>query len=421
MPSVRNATFIVIGVLAVILLVAFLNRTFLFRTAFLLPGVRTVVVKYSADQVIRTCAHSSYQTLCFDKEIPKLMDQGISMENSFLVTAEVIRRVPEYSYCHVLAHVLAGKEVAKDPSKWVSVSARCPVDMCAYGCFHGVVESRFASTELLESQVSDLLPNLLQVCRSNKSGPYTRLTENICEHGLGHLFMFAAGGNIRRALGICDSLTDLAQTTDATTDVKKYCYEGSFMQVFQSLSGEERALVESYAPKDAKSADAFCAAFPAEQQAVCHRESWPLVVDTLNSASGISAFCENSSNPWFVAQCYNMVIHVTTSRLNYDEKKITSLCKEFPVNRKAQCFAHAAGTFVYTDTRLYKRALGLCAIANEHGVGPRCYGELLFFSTHAYHIDTQAFRTYCSAFPPVWKERCLAGEGATLTSYVIDA
>ncbi len=391
-------------------------RTLAFNTPILAPYAAPL----EALRIERVCAGRQLPNLCYDKEIPKLMDEGLSMEQAFSVTRALVARVPSYAYCHVLAHTLGTKETAKDPEHWIEVSGRCPTDICAYGCFHGVVEGRFASTTLPKPQVPSLLPSLLAVCRSGAGGSYTRLTQDICTHGVGHLMMFAVGGNIHDALDACDALADEANKTDARNQVRKFCYEGAFMQVYQSLTPEEQVLVRDYAPTTPSQADSFCAQFPGERGAACHRESWPLRVNTLTTAHGITTFCDTTDDKWFTQQCYNMVFHTLTSRLEYDAARITALCKEFPYTRMAQCFAHTASTFIYTDTRLYPEALRLCEVANDYSVGSRCYSELLFFSTYAYPQGSNAFKAFCQAFPKTWRVPCLEGKGDTLPSNYVD-
>ncbi len=389
--------------------------------AFKIPMIAPYAAHAEAMRISVLCANAKYPNLCYDQEIPKLMDAGLSMEDAFSVTRALVARVPSYAYCHVVAHALGTKETAKDPERWIEVSGRCPTDICAYGCFHGVVEGRFASTTLPKVEVPALLPKLLSVCRSGVGGTYTRLAQDICVHGVGHLMMFAAGGDIHDALNACDALADEALKTDARNQVRKFCYEGAFMQVYQSLTPEEQALVRSYAPTTPEQADSFCSTFAGERSAACHRESWPLIVESLTTASGIRDFCETSSDPWFVQQCYNMVFHTTTSRLAYDAKRITSLCEGFSDTRMAQCFAHSASTFVYTDTRMYPEALNICAIADKHGAGERCYRELMFFSTYAYQKGSNLFASFCKAFPKPWNTACERGDGESLPSNYIDA
>ncbi|MBX9765211.1 hypothetical protein K2X83_01060, partial [Patescibacteria group bacterium] len=104
-----------------------------------------------AEKVIATCSKESYPPTCYDEEIPRLMDTGLSMEEAFQVTTVIQNKVSDYFYCHVLGHNLSAKETAKDPSKWTEVVARCPVGMCSNGCLHGAAQERFRAESLSEA------------------------------------------------------------------------------------------------------------------------------------------------------------------------------------------------------------------------------------------------------------------------------
>ena len=104
----------------------------------------------AAETIIATCAQESYAPSCYDKEIPKLMDEGYSMEQAFAVT-QVARKDPSYQYCHVLGHYLAAKETQKDPENWKDVIARIPLGMCSNGAIHGAFQERFRAESLPEN------------------------------------------------------------------------------------------------------------------------------------------------------------------------------------------------------------------------------------------------------------------------------
>ena len=60
-----------------------------------------------ANQVIETCKKESYPPACYDREIPKLMDKGLSMEDVFTVTSHIQQKTNGYFFCHVLGHNLS--------------------------------------------------------------------------------------------------------------------------------------------------------------------------------------------------------------------------------------------------------------------------------------------------------------------------
>lgn len=364
-----------------------------------------------ADGVIQACAKENYPPSCYDNEIPRLMDRGLSMEETFEVTRIIQGKVDNYFYCHVLGHRLSEKETAKDPSKWTEVVARCPTGMCSNGCLHGAAQERFRNDVLTQEQVQSLLPELAGVCETGTGGrAFTGLEQASCYHSLGHLSMYITGADAEASVKVCD---DIAVKGD--NDYRKTCYEGAYMQIFQPLEPEDFALVKDIDATTTASARAFCGAFSGEKKAACNRESWPLYRETFSAPSGLEAFCSfASSDEPSKRYCYNAMFYVLTAQYNFDKTKIAALCESVPEERGAQCFANAASRLIETDYRLIPDAIALCKAAEERGTGARCYDELLFYSSFNFHKDSDALQTLCNALPEPWKGKCLSGEGTNI-------
>lgn len=373
-----------------------------------------------ADDMVRVCKDVSYRPGCYDKQIPALLDLGVSMEDAFKITALVQIQDPSYVYCHVLGHNISAKEAAKDPSGWDKVIARCPTGVCANGCLHGAVQQRFQDEVLTEKEIAQVLPDLASACTPGVGKNYTPLEEAICYHGLGHLGVYATGGNLGRALLLCSSLGSIAKDGENGGIARMRCLEGAFMHVFQFLDAEDKALVQDISPTTSKDAEAFCMQFTGEERATCHRESWPLNWDSVKTPTGLTSFCNSSGNPRDVQNCYNVLFNVIFAMFHYDAATMTTLCEGLPTNRMAQCFAHAASHYIDSNQDLVNEAAAMCAIASEHGVGERCYSELLFFSVYSFHEKTEEFYRLCNALPKPWRGNCLSGAGNQLGAHTID-
>lgn len=365
--------------------------------------------RHAAD-VVRICSKDSYPPKCYDEEIPKLMDRGLSMEEAFEVTVLIQDRVSDYFYCHVLGHNVSAKETAKDPSQWTTVVARCPAGMCSNGCLHGAAQERFRDDTLSTEQIQELIPQLAEICEQGHGRNYTGLEQASCYHSLGHLAMYISGADIRTATDVCDNIAKKEDGSDYT----QTCYEGAYMQIFQPLEPEDFALVKDIAPQNIEKAKAFCDTFSGEYRAACYRESWPLYGESLTQKGGLENFCSLIPDSLSIRRCFNAMFYVLTAQFNFDFSKIVSLCENFSEKRKGQCFANAASRFIETDYRLIDDAVRLCVVAAEHGVGERCYDELLFYSTFNFHKDTEAFNTLCAALPEAWKTKCFNGEGMSV-------
>ncbi|MBY0294391.1 hypothetical protein K2Q08_03630 [Patescibacteria group bacterium] len=403
--------------LLVISIVAYYQRPLLLQV----PGIRGFVIEIYAHQVIASCAQVSYRPGCYDKEIPKLLDKGVSMEDAFVVTAAVQRRGTDYLYCHVLGHNLASKENAKDPTKWAQVIARCPVGQCASGCLHGVLFDTFEDKALTTKQMSETLPLFSSICENGNGRNFSDLEHYSCYHGLGHMALFVTGPVVSKALDLCErAATRVNQSQDLNMAHVRKCYEGLFMEIFQPLEPEDLAVVKDIRPHTSTEAQQFCDSLSGEGRAACYRESWPLYQPKVETSAGLKAFCDLVPGSQYEQDCYNVTVYSLTVKNNFNTEKMRSLCEGLPEKRKGQCLAHSASRFIETDNTLIPNAAAFCKVAEELGVGDRCYGELLFYSHFNYEKGTKEFNALCNALPGVWKGKCLAGEGANISPYVLD-
>jgi hypothetical protein len=367
------------------------------------PATASALDTY-ATEIIETCAKDSYPPRCYDIEIPKLMDRGLTLEEAFDVTRLVQNRVGNYFYCHVLGHNISAKETAKDPSKWTEVIGRCPTGMCSNGCLHGAAQERFRSESLTDDQIEEITPEIAAICENGRN--FTGLEQASCYHSLGHLTMYLTAADIDKSTAICNVIAKKGEK-----DYTQTCYEGAYMQIFQPLEPEDFALVEDIAPKTTTEAEAFCDSYEGEYRAACHRESWPLYRESLVEPEGLTRFCSLVPNPLSEQRCYNAMFYVLAAQFNFDDRMVP-LCEGLPEKKRmAQCFANFSSRMVETDYRLTPRAIELCKTADEHGVGERCYDELLFYSTFNFHKDTDSFNQLCNALPEPWKSKCFSGEG----------
>ena len=382
--------------------------------SYYLPGDRASVLARHASAIVATCKDVAYPPACYDEEIPRLMSQGLSMEEAFTVTRLIQDTVPDYFYCHVLGHRLAELETAKDISQWTSVVARCPTGMCSNGCIHGAAQERFRAESLSPEEIEVALPALAQTCSSDGIRPFTGVEQGSCYHSLGHLAMFITDGKTNDALAVCDAIAPVDD--DAVT----LCREGVFMQIFQPLEPEDEALVRDFAPSSATEARSYCDAFSGDSREACYRESWPLQRSLFETAQGVDTFCTFATSAESVKRCYASAFYIVVPELEFDEARIVSFCDGFDEKRRAQCYASAAGRMLETDDRLLSNAVRMCAVAESKGVGMRCYVELLVYSSNGFAPESDGFYTFCAALPEPWSERCMSGLGSRVETEALD-
>ncbi len=357
-------------------------------------------IAYRAESIIESCRDASYRPSCYDVEIPKLMDSGITMEEAYEVTRYIQSKDEDYFYCHVLGHNLSAKETAKDPSKWKDVVTRSPSGMCSNGGIHGAFQERFRAESLPDSDIQELEPILGDICHTREGWNPTQLEKATCTHALGHLSMYVTGGNIQRSVALCERV--------AVKNLVQICFDGAFMQIFQPLEPEDVGLVEDIAPTTPEEAGIFCSQFEGFALGSCHSESWPLSYTEIITPHGLEAFCSIVSDTYQKDRCYNALFYVVTAQFGLDTEKSIDFCSGISEERQGRCFANSASRFIEVDWSNIEKSVSLCVAAKEFGVSNECFNELLLYSTYNFHPNSKEFFSLCKSLPREWQQICLS-------------
>lgn len=349
------------------------------------------------------CQNAGYRPGCYDDEIPKVMDD-ISMEDAFKVTRLVQQKDPNtYAYCHVLGHKLSTKETKKDPSDWKDIITRCPSGMCSNGCIHGAFQERFRTDSLEDEEIEKLKPDLLDVCEPRGNWRPSGLEQATCYHALGHLLMYITSADVKKATEICDYISQ-----KTSKNFVRVCYDGAFMQIFQPLELEDKALIRGKEVKKEQLAS-FCDSFDKERAGSCWSEGWPLFLDKIKKPAGLVKFCSQSKDINEQHRCFNALFYVLTAQFRFDEVKIIELCSGLPKLRKGQCFANAASRMIETDKNLIDKSFSLCGVAESVGVGDACFSELSFYASYNFNKGSEEYLKVCHSLPEKWQSACLSG------------
>src|SRR3989338_11059474 len=67
-------------------------------------------------KIIAVCAQENSRQTCYDREIPKILDQGVTLEESFDVIKLIQNQDNGYWFCHAVAHKLSTEEYYKNPN-----------------------------------------------------------------------------------------------------------------------------------------------------------------------------------------------------------------------------------------------------------------------------------------------------------------
>lgn len=371
-------------------------------------------IERHARALIEFCSATTHPEYCYEKEVPKLIDQGLTLEETFEVLARIQETTDEYFYCHTLGHGIAAKETAKDPASWTDVLTRCPTGICSNGCLHGVAQERFRGETLTDEQIDLALPELTTLCNDTLAS--STIQERVeCRHALGHLALYVTGADIPRAVSLCERIT-----RGTTAQSARSCYEGVFMQLYQPIEPEDVALVKDVMPQTKEEGFRLCEGLTGAVRSACLTEAWVLEgwKERLPSPTEFEAFCARGPAEW-ESRCRKDMFGVFTALFRYDQEKVIPFCESFDGELKAECFAYSASNAIFTDQRLSADAAALCGIADEEGVGTACYEELLVYSAYAFTPDSVGFKRLCDVLPNAWKERCYAGDGATLLSGIL--
>lgn len=383
---------------------------FVFGDQFINSGGGKSLEVY-ASEVIAKCEHSEYRPTCYDEEIPKFMDMGVSMEDAFAVTGIVQGRDKSFAYCHVLGHKLAAKETAKDPSRWTEVLARSPYNgMCANGGLHGAMQERFRSEVLTDDQIKAALPELKGACEEKPVWHPTGLAQAICYHGLGHLTVYITGAVYEKSLDICD---DIGKKNDSR-DFSTLCFEGAFMQLFQPLEPEDIALVENISVKK-ETLRNFCEQFISNSQIeACWREGWPVYREEVKTPKGLVDFCLVPSKSEDQKSCFNMLFHTVGQGANFDIAKMSDFCNEVVISWRALCFGNGAMSIIQADRSFVAKAIDFCTLAKTQDMLNACWGTLSLNSGYNFLPGSTERLDFCTRMPQEWREKCLGNQQAEI-------
>jgi hypothetical protein len=377
----------------------------LFFGAEQVPVFQSETEEVVAQRIIDTCATESYTPLCYDTEIPKLMDGGYTMEQAFDVTRIIQDLDPSYQYCHVLGHYLAGKETQKDPENWKEVIARTPLGMCSNGAIHGAFQERFRAESLPEGAKDVMIAELENICEPRPDWQATGMGVATCKHALGHLTMYATDGEIEDSVLMCNELLD-----DKNTHMdRQLCYDGAFMQIFQPLEPEDFALIAGKEIETIEEAEEFCAGFGLEYRVSCIGESWPLYRDLISEPQTVMSSCqqlpEGSAD---FNRCMSGTFYVAMAQANLSVQWAGDFCAKVPKQVSGLCFANSSSRLIETDNKNVAKSLEVCRLAEQVGEGKACYDELVRYSGFIYKYDDPKFTELCNGLPEEQKQKCLA-------------
>lgn len=354
-----------------------------------------------AEEIYQKCSpQGKRKTSCYDNSLAELT-KNQPMEEVFSVARTIQKRDFDYAYCHVLGHKVASEEVKKNSDNWKQVIQRCPPGQCANGCIHGAFQEKLNAENLTDEQIEALKPELITVCQPSESWKPSYMDQTACFHALGHMFMYMTTAKMQKSLDLCDQM--MIDNTDPELD--RYCYEGSFMQVFQSIEPEDKALTQAIRPRNKEEVVTFCNQFSGTIQATCWSQSWPLFIkDLVGNPASITDFCSHvdSQNK---LRCYGPIFNIISVQQNFNPAKLIDYCQKVPAELRQMCHNRVAGRMIDVDNSLIEKAAQFCQqIDPAYQSG--CFEEILRMFLIGESPAQNVKDLICPLFPSHLTQRC---------------
>lgn len=379
---------------------------------FAVPATSATHDTSIARKIVELCESSEGEAekeLCYEKHVPKLVDTGLTMDRTFDIVRLIQTMDPEYASCHVLAHLITSKEVAKDPSSWKDVVARSPSGICGSGAMHGAFQERFRQESFPEASVSELTDMLSGVCDPRETWQPAHLDLTSCMHGMGHMLLFVTDADIKKAIAVCDMVA-----VTPSGDLRQSCFEGAFMQLYQPLEPEDFTLVRNIASA-AKDTEKFCAQFSGLAYNMCVKESWVAVPGIVDTPATFEAHCKRTTDRQAQLTCTTGLMYAVIETLKYDLPKVEDLCRGIvDPEVRAICWSRTASKFLWADWKNVPLAVRVCRDDVPAESEDACWRELIEYAKQGMRRDSPQTRQLCRALPEEWRNFCAEATETTL-------
>lgn len=353
-----------------------------------------------AKEIRETCKGAKNAEICYEKEIPKVMDTPLylSLEQTFQITKLVQNLDKTYNSCHVLGHKISAKETQKNPTAWKDVLSRCPQGMCSNGCIHGAFQERFRAESFSDKMIEKYKPELLQVCtdKTITSG----LVRGSCIHAIGHLAMYITNADIKKSLSLCTEITK----SQHNESYKQICFDGAFMQIFQPIEREDISLVRNISVKK-ETALTFCDQFPSDEKVSCWRESWPLTVKDILQDKGVERFCNKLDGP-NQSSCYTSLFYIIPLQFQFNTEKMRNYCLNLSENLQKECLGIGAVRFIQNDYENGPLAIQFCKDIKNPMLQEGCFSTLADFASFIYPKKENLLNNFCTSMPSSYQTAC---------------
>lgn len=356
------------------------------------------------DEVTELCADAPHRSTCYNESVPEYYTE-LGFKEMFDLVNLVQREDPAYGYCHLTAHKIAEYEVQRDPSQWMDIMVKCPPNgMCANGCMHGALITRFVGAEegMSDGEIDQAVLELDGACEPREGWNPTGLDKGNCYHGLGHLSMYMTLGDIGHSLAVCDRIAK--QTPSG--NMSELCYGGVFMQLFQPLEPEDFAMV-AHIDVSRENFTEFCSSFPRDGgRSPCFQRGSMLFEGATSNGPAMKEFCEQSSDASIVEQCYDMVFSLVGSGSDFNLNLMDSICRTVEDERQGHCYGMATINMIDADPMFVPEVPVFCSMAPNDAATDECYTRVARYAPYRFNRGTPEYEALCSVLPEDKQPRC---------------
>lgn len=357
-----------------------------------------------AAAIVARCVGADYRPTCYESEVPQLLNKGFSFEEAFSVAIAIQLLDRSAEYCHNIGHRLGATEVAKDPALWKEVARRAPLGKCLNGGMHGAFQERFKEESLTSEQLPAFVAEMKGFCNPHVDFPSSAIDLAMCAHGLGHLFVFVADGEVGEALPLCTAIEFESSPDVSSSSLEMSCYDGLFMQLFEPHEPEDHALIAGK-EQTASTVEAFCNSFTGLAKSACMARSVSLFAKEYpGSFKGLD--CAELDDVRQKNACRSTQLRLFARDTFLDVEAADVYCALEEPGRRGWCYA-AAGSYAFMAGYDYDAPFAFCGHAGSDEVVGQCYRTLAEIIPFMFRTNQRERESLCRRLAEPYDEMCL--------------
>jgi hypothetical protein len=336
---------------------------------------------------------------CYEKELIPLVDVGgpkLAM-GTLMQVANGDRDVRGFG--HVYAHAIGMH--AFDADKNVERTFSSCTDAFQSGCYHGVIEAYFASSERVDST------SVRQLCVPwSQPGVYGWLRFQ-CVHGLGHGLTMHYEHNLVSALLGCDML---AESWDRDS-----CYGGAFMEnvidatePHHGMPGMDMpAEARSFKQIDANDLNYPCTILPERYLTSCYQNQVSIIMHfDDHDMPRVARDCMQVPEI-YRHMCFTGYGTDINALVIGDHQKAIGLCTNAPEKYRDWCIIGVVKNIIDVSAKTAD-GVSFCQEVDEHRLKSRCY-QAVGEETLSLAREPSVRETFCAASEPGYVDACRFG------------